>query len=404
MTCRLSAVLVNSNQPPFPLLPAGSPCSPVRNAIPESGAPPASSTRPRTVCTAAAAASFPAGLLVPGSAGSRAPPVPPAATARLLDQRRGGRGHRRLRRRRARVYRRLVASREPRQGDDRSGGSDEHDGDDQLGVHEHSSEGERGESRGLAKTGQERAEPGLAPAAFAVEPLAQQRQAARDAVLDRRRRRARSLRDRARRQALEEAHQDRAAVGLVELEHVRGQLAEDQHALHEVLRAGITRAAGELFARRAPALRSAMLAHEVAHHAREPGPEAARLARSVLERHDTGILRQLVGRLRVARQRARHGPDPLQVLLQDRRGRTGLGAGAHRNDHDAARGGFEAGTRPEFSAAASDSRPGTARASGSPPAARGAPRPSAPVPRRAPPRRPAPPADPRRRCSCAGRR
>lgn len=58
------------------------------------------------------------------------------------------------------------------------------------------------------------------------------------------------------------------------------------------------------------------------HDAREPGPQVRARARRTLERGEPGVLRQVVGRRRIASQAPRQRSDPARVgqeLVQTRR-------------------------------------------------------------------------------------
>jgi ATP-dependent Lhr-like helicase len=127
-----------------------------------------------------------------------------------------------------------------------------------------------------------------------------------------------TARDRARRELLEETQHDRLAVRLLELHHRLDELAVHEQLL-DVVRRRRQRLGprGAVLADGAMRLAAPVLAHEVPHHRREPGAERPIRRRPLLQRGEAGVLRDVVGQLRVVRHEApRQRPHPAGVRQQ----------------------------------------------------------------------------------------
>jgi hypothetical protein len=201
-----------------------------------------------------------------------------------------------------------------------------------------------------------------------VEARAQHREAALQAALDGRKVGAGALRDRARRQVLEVAQEDRGLVRLVEREHRVGDGLQGLAAAERVGRRHRT------FGRRqlrvvpgATSFAAAPLVREVHERAIQPATDRPTLRRRLGDGPVQGLLRHVVGGVRIAQQVARDATQRGGVLVQfevefagvGHRGgtRTCHGIHAAAGGSDATRCGFVRRLRRTWQASARSSRP-----------------------------------------------
>ena len=144
-----------------------------------------------------------------------------------------------------------------------------------------------------------------------IEPFAQARQTALQVAVDRPDRSAGPSRDLARRQAVEEARQNRRPIRFVQPEHRLGQLAMRRRALDdrggrfELLASRDVRLAPE-----APPVSAHDLTHAIEQHGSQPTAQLAGIAWTSLERGQARLLREIIGQVDVRHELAREPANP----------------------------------------------------------------------------------------------
>jgi hypothetical protein len=201
--------------------------------------------------------------------------------------------------------------------DDRRDGRDDRDrhrGEHQLRLHQDSSERAGESALGPPREREHEREPGVGTPLCVVEPLAQSDERALQPAVHGRRGDALAARDLARRQGLEEAQQDRRAVGFLELEDGEDDLLLHARARDELVRrVELLAARGTLFALATPRLAPAAAVQETPHDRRQPSTHRMQVVRSMLQRYDQRVLREVLGAVPIGRHVASESADPPEV-------------------------------------------------------------------------------------------